>query len=129
MVDLESTRRPGIPPAQLPSAATVSLCQLGVDAQTPGKLVREKPEDVLPDRSLAMVGGKTKGVEVQEILEHMGCNSSAVLAKSLQSCLTVCDPMGCSPPGSSVHGILQARVLGWVAMPSSMGSSPSRDQN
>ena len=33
-----------------------------------------------------------------------------------QSCLTLCDPMDCSPPGSSVHGILQARVLGWVAI-------------
>ena len=40
-------------------------------------------------------------------------------AKSLQSCPTVCDSMGCSPPGSSVHGILQARTLEWVAVPSS----------
>ena len=40
-------------------------------------------------------------------------------ANSLQSCLTLCDPMGCSPPGSSVHGILQARILEWVAVPSS----------
>ena len=38
--------------------------------------------------------------------------------KLLQSCLTLCDPMDCSPPGSSVHGILQARILKWVAMPS-----------
>ena len=37
--------------------------------------------------------------------------------KLLQSCLTLCDPMECSPPGSSVHGILQARILEWVAMP------------
>ena len=36
-------------------------------------------------------------------------------AKSLQSCQTVCDPMDCSPPGSSVHGILQAWILEWVA--------------
>ena len=34
-----------------------------------------------------------------------------------QSCLTLCDPMDCSQPGSSVHGILQARILEWVAMP------------
>ena len=40
-------------------------------------------------------------------------------AKSLQSCLTLFNPVECSPPGSSVHGILQARVLEWVAMPSS----------
>ena len=48
-------------------------------------------------------------------------------AKSLQSCPTLCDPMDRRPPGSSVHEILQARVLEWVAMPSSRGSSPPRD--
>ena len=40
-----------------------------------------------------------------------------------QSCLTLSDPMDCSPPGSSVHGILQARILEWVAMPFFRGSS------
>ena len=40
-----------------------------------------------------------------------------------QSCLTLCDPMDYSPPLSSVHGVLQARILVWVAMPSSRGSS------
>ena len=40
-----------------------------------------------------------------------------------QLCLTLCDPMDCSPPGSSVHGILQSRILEWVAMPFSRGSS------
>ena len=42
-------------------------------------------------------------------------------AKSPQSSLTLCNPMGCSPLGSSVHGILQARILEWVAMPSPAG--------
>ena len=37
-------------------------------------------------------------------------------AKSLQSCLTLCDPMDCNPPGSSVHGIFQARIPEWVAI-------------
>ena len=37
-------------------------------------------------------------------------------AKSLQSCLTLCDPVDCSLPGSSVHGIFQARVLEWGAI-------------
>ena len=37
-------------------------------------------------------------------------------AKSLQSCPTLCDPMDCSLPGSPVHGILQARILEWVAI-------------
>ena len=40
----------------------------------------------------------------------------------------LCDPMDCSPPGSSVHGILQARILVWVAISSSKGSSQPRDQ-
>ena len=47
-------------------------------------------------------------------------------AKSLQSCLTLWNPMNCSLPGSSVHGSLQARTLEWVAMPSSRGSSQLR---
>ena len=45
-----------------------------------------------------------------------------------QSCPTLCDPMDCSLPGSSSHGILQARILEWVAIPFSRGSSQPRDQ-
>ena len=44
-----------------------------------------------------------------------------VRAKSLQLCPTLCDPMDHSPPGSSVHGILQARILAWIAMFTSRG--------
>ena len=43
-------------------------------------------------------------------------NFNYCIAKSLQLCLTLCDPLGCSPPGSSVHGILQARILDWIAI-------------
>ena len=45
-----------------------------------------------------------------------------------QSCLILCNPMDYSPPGSSVHGILQARILEWVAIPFSRGSSWPRDR-
>ena len=45
-----------------------------------------------------------------------------------QLCLAICDLMDCSPPGSSVHGILQARILKWVSMPSSRASSQPRDR-
>ena len=45
-----------------------------------------------------------------------------------QSCLTLCDPMDCSLPGSSVHGIFQAIVLEWIAVSFSKGSSQPRDQ-
>ena len=45
-----------------------------------------------------------------------------------QSCLTLCYPVDCSPPGSSVHGIFQARILEWVTISFSRGTSQHRDQ-
>ena len=51
-----------------------------------------------------------------------------VKALGAQSCPTLCNPMDCSPPGSSVHGILQARILEWGAIPFSRGSSQPGDQ-
>ena len=45
-----------------------------------------------------------------------------------QSCPTLCDLIDCNPLGSSVHGILQARILEWIAIPISRGSSRPRDQ-
>ena len=50
------------------------------------------------------------------------------LCEDAQSCPTLCNPMDCSPPGSSVHGILQARVLEWVAISFSRSSSWLRDR-
>ena len=52
----------------------------------------------------------------QGIFPIQGSNSAAAAAKSLQSCPTLCDPIDSSPPGSPVPGILQARVLEWVAI-------------
>ena len=46
----------------------------------------------------------------------------------VQPYLTLCDPMDCSPPGSSVHGILQAKILEWVAVSFSRGSSQPKDE-
>ena len=54
-------------------------------------------------------------------------NSLCVCAKSLQSCMTFCNPMDCGRPGFSVHGILYTRTLEWVAMASSRGSPQPRD--
>ena len=51
-----------------------------------------------------------------------------VRAKSIQLCPTLCDPVDCSPPGSSVHGILQARIVDWVPVPFSRGSLQPGDQ-
>ena len=46
-----------------------------------------------------------------------------------QSCPTLCDPMNCNPPGSSVHGILQPRILEWVAIPFLQGIFPTQGLN
>ena len=48
--------------------------------------------------------------------------------KSLQSWMTFCDPVDCSPPGPSVHGVLQARILEWIAISSSRGPSQLKDR-
>ena len=63
---------------------------------------------------------------VENIYFLIDCCS--VLCLVAQSCPTLCDPMDCSLPGSSVHGILQARILERVAMPSSRRSSQPWDQ-
>ena len=61
---------------------------------------------------------------LRESLGQQGYQTSL----SLQLCLTLCDPMDCHKPGSSVYGILQARILEWVAISSSRKSSQPRDQ-
>ena len=76
----------------------------------------------------SFVAKKTVLLTIKWALHHSTMLSRACVcvcarAKSLQSCPTLCDPMDCSPPGSSVRGILQARILEWVAMPSSRGFS------
>ena len=50
---------------------------------------------------------------------------NAAAAKSLQSCLTLCDPIDGSPPGSSVPGVLQARTLEWVAIAKHLNKTPT----
>ena len=69
--------------------------------------------------------GKNTGVGCHFLLQCIKVKSEREVA---QSCPTPSDPMDCSPPGSSVHGIFQARVLEWVAMPFCRASSPPRDQ-
>ena len=48
--------------------------------------------------------------------KHIYDDAAAAAAKLLQLCLTLCDPIDGSPPGSSIHGIFWARVLEWVAV-------------
>ena len=89
--------------------------------QRPRKLVpavgaSRGDESPLPSR------GQAVGMSVPPSWWHSkGLAHSSVLVT--QSCLTLCDPMDCGPPGSSAHGILQARILEWAAMLFSRGSS------
>ena len=76
-----------------------------------------------------MVGqqqGFPGGSESKQSACNAGDSGSIPACQMLQSCLTLHDPMDCSQPGSSVHGIFQARILEWDAMPSPWGSSQPR---
>ena len=64
---------------------------------------------------------EVKFIEGYQVAHKM--ERTCVHAKLLQSCLILCDPVDHSPPGSSVQGILQARILEWAAMASSRASS------
>ena len=80
-----------------------------------------------PSPSTSLLNGSTEppGKHHQG---HLCKVDTAVWALAPQSRLTLCDALDCRPPGSSVHGILQARIPEWAAIPFSRGSSPPRDQ-
>ena len=63
-------------------------------------------------------GGEKRGLK-----KTLPLSKICVHAKSFQSCLILCNPMDCSAPGSSDHGIHQARILEWVAISTSRGPS------
>ena len=71
-----------------------------------------------------------KFTEPLKASEFLICEVEITISESevAQSCPTLCDPVDGSPPGSSVHGILQARILEWVAISFSRGSSRPRDR-
>ena len=70
-----------------------------------------------------------QGIFPTQIKPPISCISCICCCCSVtQSCPTLCNPMDYSPPGSSVHGIFQARILGWVAIPFSRVSSRLRDR-
>jgi len=59
---------------------------------------------------------------------NVRCLACVCMHVCAQSCVTLCNSMDCSPPGSSVHGIFQSRIQAWIAISSSRGSSQPRDQ-
>ena len=81
----------------------------------------ERDDRVVRKRAHAMLKRIQDGKHERDDIVYMH-------AKSLQSCLTLFNPLDCSPPGSFAHGILQARILEWVAGPFSRGSSQPRDR-
>ena len=80
-----------------------------------------------PEYSLACMPqfreGTQRSISMPERRSRLLQVRLCVCAKLIQSCPPLCDPVDCSPPGSSVHGILQARILEWVAMPFSRESN------
>ena len=74
-------------------------------------------------------GGCHCPVAPQWVYACSAVSNSACVCLCAQSCPTLCDPVDCSPQGSSVHGILQARILEWVAISFSRRSSQAGDRN
>ena len=116
-----------VPTSTLPTARAGTLQALGQLCHP----VKSSTQPHITSWSQEMCGAKSARLSwnhgSQISLSCVLSSSVQCSAKSLQSCPTLCNPMDCSPQGSSVHGILQARILEGVAVPSSRGSSQHRD--
>ena len=98
-------------------APRTELSEIYSSHSSPGKQVADCFLSLRPGRGWH----SEQNFHSERRLRYSGC------AKLLQSYLTFCDPVKNNPLGSSIHGVLQARILEWVAMPSSRGSSQARD--
>ena len=137
MKDVRRNMRKNSPPTLHTTWKTFPVCERGVrrDAMSALWVVHDERSFIL----LLWLSLREAGKQNPAALWHprrgkdTGLVSQFHLSERMcvpaQSYPTFCDPIDCSPPGSSVHGILQARILEWVAMPSSRGSSPPRDWN
>ena len=95
----------------------------------PGESPRtEEPHGLQSMRSQRATKHSTGKVKYTRKMKGCEVWHTGVCAKSLQPCPTLCDPMDCSLAVSSVQGTLQARILKWVTIPSSRGSSQPREQ-
>ena len=104
----------------------VSLLTVTEVSGTISGIAKGKEIQVISEvRSLGERKRSTVGPKILSLIR--GSFHCTVLCFLSRSRLTLCDPMVCSPPGSSVHGVLQARILVWIAMPSFRGSSKLRD--
>ena len=143
---MESSRQeyrnglPCPPPEDLPNP--------GIEPRSPALQVDSLPTEppgnpkIIGVRSLSLLQGIFPTQESKQSLLHcrlilyqlsyQGSPDNVITlerkSEVAQSCPALCDPMDCSLPGSSVHGIFQAIVLEWIAISSSRGSSQPRDQ-
>ena len=95
----------------------------------PNKSLHGISSDIKPSKKsqgLYVPSSWENSISLTDITNHF-LTTSCCCCWVAKSCLTLCDPTDCSPPGSSVHGILQARILEWVAISFSRGSSRPRD--
>ena len=104
----------------LPGSSVHGIFQARILEWLPFPPPGDLPNPGIEPRSLTSAGGFFTTWATREA-------QRCVSVRLLQLCLTLCDPMDYSPLGSSVHGILQARTLEWVAMPFSRGSSGPRN--
>ena len=97
-------------------ASSVQCIQFVISHSNPTSLQETEVQQIHKDRLFTGRQARSKQIKCPAF------HSPAKL------CLTLCDPMNCRLPGSSVHGILQSRMLEWVAMPLYRGSSQPRDR-
>ena len=95
------------------------------DKETKKEMQGKKKERKRKIKNLRSGSGLFTGTDPMWLLSASWMVCVSLVA---QACPTLCNPMDCSLPGSSVHGVFQARILEWVAIFSSRGSSLSRDQ-
>ena len=107
-----------------PVAKTLSLPVQGAQVQSPAWELRSCVPHGMTHTILKI---KIKKKRKRRAWAGRGGQVWGAVGAVAQSCLTLCNPMDCSPPGSSARGIFQARILGWVAISSSRGSSQPRD--
>ena len=109
---------------EVPSHASQNGCHQKVHKQDMLERVQRKRNPLT-----LLVGMQTSIATMENSVEiPLKAGNRTPIAKSLQSCPTLCDPTDCSLSGSSIHGIFQARVLEWVAISFSRGSSRAQDQ-
>ena len=135
-------RSPGIPPPALDTAVLEASAQGGGNRKqrsSVGCLISFLWQEGYRG-NVSLTPSELKSRELKELLGEAGKGQDKIQVPNrliiqplcvcvAQSCPTLCDPMQCSPPGSSVHGILQARTLEWIVISSSSGFSGSRNRS